>query len=292
MKKFFAALILATLALCPVFAQDDDDEKSEIKLTPPPISCLDFFKGAGQFTLTGLYLQVDMPEEMGTDEPIRGYGANIDIAKGTWDGFGSIVNFSYLLLNIPIEDPTSGDTEKMNAHSFGGGVTFVLDLLRGEKKDIAGEIIQKKMTLALFGGGSLLGSYYKIPDFFDSGYESTALMLDYGLSGGAAADIPLAFFFSLVPFYRYAAGSVTMKMEAESEYGSSEYNYDYKYTRTDWGVDIDLRPFRNAPEWKISMGTVLSQIKGMSEGMLMINFSIKHETGKHYSGTTFGPRLH
>jgi hypothetical protein len=60
----------------------------------------------------------------------------------------------------------------------------------------------------------------------------------------------------------------------------------------DYGADINLRPFRNAPEWKISVGTVLSQIEGMSKGNLLIIASIKREWGKYYSSTMFGPKLY
>jgi hypothetical protein len=37
---------------------------------------------------------------------------------------------------------------------------------------------------------------------------------------------------------------------------------------------------------------VLSQVEGMADGNLVIMVSVKKEWGKHYSSTTFGPKLH
>ncbi len=60
----------------------------------------------------------------------------------------------------------------------------------------------------------------------------------------------------------------------------------------DYGAHVNLRPFRNAPEWKICLGTVLSQVQGMAKGNLLFMASIKREWGKHYSSTMYGTKLY
>ena len=120
---------------------------------------------------------------------------------------------------------------------------------------------------------------------------------------GLVADIPLNYYVSLVPFGRLSLGSTTvttimpyvLTLYAPPYYivmpGIPE-DSTYSSNRFDYGMDIDLRPFRNAPDWKVSVGTVLSQVQGMAEGNLVITVSVKKEFGKHYSSTTFGPKLH
>jgi hypothetical protein len=60
----------------------------------------------------------------------------------------------------------------------------------------------------------------------------------------------------------------------------------------DYGTDIDIRLFRNAPDWVISLGMAMSQIEGFQNGNRLITLSIKHEIGKYYSSTMIGPRVH
>ncbi len=61
-----------------------------------------------------------------------------------------------------------------------------------------------------------------------------------------------------------------------------------------YGLDIWLRPFANAPNWKISLGTALQQVEANSDDgsdtdntMIMLGFV--YEWGSTYSDVVFGP---
>jgi hypothetical protein len=139
------------------------------------------------------------------------------------------------------------------------------------------------------------------------GRELSVNTTETGFPLGLVADIPLNYYISLVPFARFNWSSTSMRtvypyqwifvtsyipFEMDTVLMTSIDDSTYSSTRFDYGMDIDLRPFRNAPDWKISVGTVVSQIEGMADGNLVIMVSVKKEWGKHYSSTTFGPKLH
>jgi hypothetical protein len=297
------ATIIAIAALCaPLLAQDST---FSLKPTPPPISCLDFSKGTWQVTGTGIYMKLGQAKGATGDAP-TGMGFNVEMARGFSDGFGLLSHFMYLGLNIPMKDPMTNVDKNYPASATALGATLVVDLVKGEKRDIAGEIIEKKPTVALFAGFDFTGTSFVMEDFMNSGDKLSVKTTEGGLPVGLVADIPLNYYISLVPFGRFAWSSTTMKMIMPYPYTYYTYSppevhtiwlidYNdstYTNTRFDYGMDIDLRLFRNAPEWKISVGTVLSQVEGLSKGNLLIMASVKREWGKHYSSTSFGPKLH
>jgi hypothetical protein len=249
-----------------------------------------------------------MPQESSMVGTITGIGLNFQYAEGLLNGFGGIINLTLLKLIVPIKDPITNLTKKFPAVSGGYGFTFVLDIIKGEKKDIAGEIIQKKPTLAVFAGININLTSFNM-DFSEQSWGDDFSMetRETGFPMGFAADIPLGYYISLVPYGRFirskTKSSTTVlyydpwinPITGEiliDQWFPYEVDSTYSTKRIDYGMDIDLRPFRNAPEWKISLGTVMSQVEGMSKGNLMITFGIKWERGKHYSSTTFGPKLH
>jgi hypothetical protein len=301
MRKFLITMILALVLSPPLWAQDEGGVK--LKPTPPPISCLDFFKGTKQFTFTGIYMKLGLPEDSEMDEAPTGKGMNMEMSRGFSDGFGLLSHFMYLGLNIPMKDPATGLDKDYPASAMTLGATVVLDLKKGEKRDIAGEIVDKKTTVAAFLGFDFNGTDFEMKDFMNSGYKFSVSTMEGSLPMGLVADIPLGYYVSLVPFGRFAWSSTTvttmmpwMMMLYTPPYymwlSGIPHDSTYSSTRFDYGMDIDLRPFRNAPDWKISVGTVVSQIEGMADGNLVIMVSIKKEWGKHYSSTTFGPKLH
>ncbi len=306
MKKLLIALTMALVLVSPLLAQEDDGG-IKLKPTPPPISCLDFFKGTKQFTFTYMYMKLGLPEDSEMDESPTGKGFNMEMSRGFTNGFGLLSHFMYLGLNVPFKDPTTDIVEDNPASAMAMGATMVIDLVKGEKRDIAGEIIAKKPTVAMFMGFDFNGTQFEMDNFMNLGRKFSVNTNEIGLPMGVVADIPLNYFVSLVPFARFNWSSTSMStsypyqwifvtsyipFEMDTVLMTSYNDSTYSSTRFDYGMDIDLRPFRNAPDWKISVGTVISQVEGMADGNLVIMVSIKKEWGKHYSSTTFGPKLH
>ncbi|MBU2464363.1 MAG: hypothetical protein KJ844_09805, partial [Candidatus Edwardsbacteria bacterium] len=77
MKKS-VLLILAGSLLLAASAKAQDEGGPSLKPTPPPISCLDFFKGTYQFTFTGIYMKLGLPEDSDMDESPTGKGFNFE----------------------------------------------------------------------------------------------------------------------------------------------------------------------------------------------------------------------
>lgn len=300
------ALAAAALALLAVSASAQDQTNISLKPTPPPISCLDFFKGVRQLTFTGIYMKMGLPEDSEMEESPTAWGFQAEAAQGAADGLGAIVNGMFLKMNVPMFE------EDYPAFMMGMNLFLVKDLVQGEKRDIAGEIIEKKPTVAAFGG---LGWNYvgftmedfSIPGFGASGYDLTMNTSEISFPLGLAAELPLTPFISFVPFGRFSWSKSSMDitmpypqvlitsyypLEMDTLWLLQFSDSSYTTTRMDYGADINLRPFRNAPEWKISVGTVLSQVEGMSKGNLLFIASIKKEWGKYYSSTMFGPKLY
>ncbi len=298
--KRTALLMLAGWLLLAVSAKAQDEGGISLKPTPPPISCLDFFKGTYQFTFTGIYMKLGLPEDSEMDESPTGKGFNYEMSRGFADGFGLLSHFMFLGLNVPTE--INNVKKDYPASAMAMGATMVLDLKKGEKRDIAGEIVDKKTTVAAFIGFDFTGTDFKMENIIEDEDFSVSTM-EGSLPMGLVADIPLNYYVSLVPFGRLSLGSTTVTTTMPfilTLYAPPYYivmpgipvDSSYSSNRFDYGMDIDLRPFRNAPEWKISVGTVLSQVEGMADGNLIIMASVKKEWGKHYSSTSFGPKLH
>ncbi len=293
MKK---ALTMAALLLLAAAAAAQDQANISLKPTPPPISCLDFFKGVKQLTFTGLYMKMGEAEDSGLDEAPTAWGFQAEAARGAGDGLGAIVNGMFMKINVPIEN------EDYPAFMMGTNLFLVKDLVQGEKKDIAGEITEKKTTVALFGGGGYNFTSFTMEDIMSSGFDMTINTNEISLPIGLAAELPLNAMISFVPFGRFAWSRTSMDitmpyvmgwtLSGGLIWGYSFTDSSYTTTRLDYGADINIRPFRNAPEWKISVGTVLSQIEGMSKGNLLFIASVKREWGKYYSSTMFGPKLY
>ena len=111
----------------------------------------------------------------------------------------------------------------------------------------------------------------------------------------AIKALVLGFIISLVPYIRYTSSQVSTTMNAPGMFDPTdvyEQTFTSSYNFMDYGTDIDIRLFRNAPDWVISLGMAMAQIKGLQNGNRLITLSIKYEMGKHYSSTLIGPALH
>jgi hypothetical protein len=290
-----ATMVAAAAALLALPAAAQDQTNISLKPTPPPISCLDFFKGVKQLTFTGLYMKMGEAEDSGLDEAPTAWGFQAEAAGGGADGLGAIANAMFLKINVPVNNEDNPGT------MLGTNLYLVKDLVQGEKRDIAGEITEKKPTVALFGGAGLTITSFTMENVLQD-LDFSMLNTEISLPVGLAAELPLNPFISLVPFGRFAWSHTSMSLVVPYfitvptppyvYYTTTSVDSGFSDTRFDYGADINLRPFRNAPEWKISVGTVLSQVEGMSKGNLLFIASIKREWGKYYSSTMFGPKLY
>ncbi len=301
MSKVF--LLAGVLLLICWWALPAQDSGSSFKLTPPPVPCLKFFPGVQQFTITGIhYTMGELESEAGLNGKPVAYGFNANYAfsnKKTFLGAqnGANIFFSYMNVSMPF-GLTEGDDNKIHTNAYSLGFNAVIDLVNGEKRDIAGEIISMKPTVALFFGDVInyfslnMGPIYEMLGVNED-IKAKTLTANYSI--GMGADFPLGFLISIVPYIRYTSSQVTMSMKVPELFNPTElYTQTYTsfYSYMDYGSDIDLRPFRNAPDWVISLGMAMAQIEGLKNGNRLITLSIKHEMGKHYSSTIIGPALH
>jgi hypothetical protein len=299
-KPFLYVLIILIVFSGMSVAQEST---SSFRITPPPVPCLKFFPGVQQFSITGThYTMGELEGQEGISSKPVAYGANMDYAFSSKKPLLGLQNggiISLAIMNISIPSSLPGMEENtMGTNAYNLGFHWVLDLVNGEKRDIAGEIISRKPTVAMFLGGVL--NYFNLnmgPIYAGLGIQDDvkAKTLTSNYSVGLGADLPLGFVISLVPYVRYTTSQVSMTMKVPEMFNPSEF-YDQTFTSSydfvDYGTDIDIRPFRNAPDWVISVGVALAQIEGLQNGNRLITVSIKHEIGKYYSSTLIGPRLH
>ncbi len=301
MFKPFIVLLIVLLALFGLLQAQDSG--SSFKMTPPPIPCLKFFPGVQQFSVTGIHYTMGQLEgEEGFSRKPVAMGVNMDYAFSSKRSILGMQNggiFSMAVMNLSIPTGIPGVEEKtMGTNAYNLGFHWVLDIVNGEKRDIAGEIISRKPTVAWFFGGVL--NYFNLnmgPVYAALGNQEDikvkTLVSNYSV--GMAADLPLGFIVSLVPYVRYTTSQVSMTMQVPAMFTASEF-YDQTFTSSydlmDYGTDIDIRLFRNAPDWVISLGMAMAQIEGFENGNRLLTVSIKHEIGKHYSSTMIGPSLH
>jgi hypothetical protein len=117
------------------------------------------------------------------------------------------------------------------------------------------------------------------------------------------ANIPLSWWISLMPYAevgKETAGKsktdIVIKINGKTIVSSPGQYEDHKERPTSYsfGGDIVIRPFRNSPNWKISLGTMFQQIEAnTSEGEGTENqlymASLTYEWGKAYKDIYFGP---
>lgn len=301
MSKVF--MLTGVLLLICWWVLPAQDSGSSFKLTPPPVPCLKFFPGVKQFTITGIhYTMGELESEAGLNGKPVAYGFNANYAFSNKKKFlgaqnGANIFFSYMNVSMPFGQ-IEGDDNKIHTNAYSLGFNAVIDLVNGEKRDIAGEIISMKPTVALFFGDVInyfslnMGPIYEMLGVYED-IKAKTLTANYSI--GMGADFPLGFLISIVPYIRYTSSQVTMSMKVPEPFNPTELytkTYTSSYSYMDYGSDIDLRPFRNAPDWVISLGMAMAQIEGLKNGNRLITLSIKHEMGKHYSSTIIGPILH
>jgi hypothetical protein len=298
MKKLFSTFIM--IGIIGLSFSELPAQNSNIQLTPPPVPCFKFFPGVSQLSMTGIYLKTG--EQKGQTGSPEAFGINANYSFSSPHTFlgaqnGGIVNFSVMNLTIPVS-AQENEKRKMTTNIYTFGFHGVIGLINGEKRDIAGEIIDINPSMAIFLG--LQGTFFDLnlgPIYQGLGHPEDIVTENMvsNFSIGLAGEFPLGFQISLIPFIRYTASTASITMKVPKLFDPSElyratYTSDYDFM--DFGTDIDIRPFVNAPDWIISVGTALAQIKGLEGGNILITLGIKYEVGKHYSSTLIGPVLH
>ena len=265
MKTFFIKPFILLLLLISLDGRLFADSQ---QIGPPPITCINFHEDTGQWRATFI--------TMGLGDSGDAIGGAFEYTMSPADDGGHSLNLMYLNMDL---GEMMGTTPFLSI-----GCNFIYELVGGEKKDIAGEIVKKEFSLATFFGMNI--SYMSMStDYMDM------TMFGLGEGGGVVAEIPLGGFISFVPYISFtlmlSMTDMTMDIMGTTYSDvSSSTTTSFRY-----GCDIVLTPFRNAKDWKISVGTALGMIAANEGSNSMITFAITREWGKHYKSTTIGPVL-
>ncbi len=201
--------LMGILLLCWWWTLPAQDSGSSFKMTPPPIPCLKFFPGVQQFTITGIhYTMGELESEAGLSGKPVAYGFNANYAFSNKKKFlgaqnGAIISLSYMNVSIPM-GLMERDDNTMHTNAYSLGVNAVIDLVNGEKRDIAGEIVSMKPTVALFFGNVInyftlnMGPIYEMLGVHE---DIKAKTLTGNYSIGMGADFPLGFWSPLCLIY-------------------------------------------------------------------------------------------
>ena len=257
MKKL-AALTLTGFLLAPamVGAQEGNDQQ----ISPPPIASANIYDASHQYDLRVMYMDMGF---------VDGGGFNFTETQGFTEWFGLVASVGLMYFTGTMD--TWGSGYDIQILTVPIGVVAVFEVLGGNDMDAAGQITQYRPTLALFAGPQVMLSTTTME--YDTWYgtrtDSDTDAFGFG-QVGAVGEIPLASWVSIMPY-----GNV---MFGETEIVS-------------YGADILVRPFRNAPDWQISCGTVLQQIESNDDDSTMIMFGVSHVQTKNRSRLQIGPVL-
>jgi len=265
------------------------DDENQININPPPVSNPNIHKDVTELKGSAIYFSSS------TDElDIDAYGANLDYLFGAGERFG--INGVFTMMGMTGD--SSGDMSMdMSGFLMSVGGNILYEILQGEHKDAAGEITKISWGLTVYAGLTYSASFFSISSSIDDPVLGSMDMdmdiVNSEMTGmsGLVAQIPLGKRLQIVPYGGYnvmfggtSSYDVTVNGTTYSDSESID-SYDYPV----YGADIVLRPFRNNPNWKISLGTVMAQISNNDSDNLMIMLGVTYEKGKHYSETLFGP---
>ncbi len=265
-------------------------------VSPPPLSTPNVHSGVSELNIRALYLS---SETSGTSSSeMTGAGLFGEFTRGMSDRTGFNLRLGILGLEMEQESPTFTGTKGTQESTTDGVMLFyggnlLFELFEGEKKDAAGEVIKIGHGLTFFSGLNLNMMSMTADDF-------DLLLLTYEIPVGLVGQIALSNRIQIVPFVSVnflLGGTGTIETDSTSTDIEIESQVIPSY-----GADIIIRPFRNAPNWKFSIGTVLQQVTAnQSSGAgedetdntdnIMITFGLVYEQGQHYSETVFGPVL-
>lgn len=285
MRKYFIFIIIMVCA-----GTVAELSASETNLMPPPVSVINWHKGSGVLNIRGIYLGMEPKDDQFNAPSINGGGIVCDINKAFTDRLGMNFNFSFIGMTGKAEDDFS--RQDLSFITFSYNPNLVVELIGGEKKNIAGEIIEDGFSWSVFGGFGVsmmtmdisqrsksagsAGSFYSV-------MKTTLYSLDFG----TVMEFPLAFWISLVPNY-YAVKYTSMKVDGKSVGGFKSP------MQSIYGMDILIRPLKLNPNLKVSLGILMGLVDANTDTSsgyksTLIMLGLQYEWGKHYSSLLFHP---
>lgn len=222
----------------------------EQQITPPPVGSANVYLNVAD--LNGRLMYLDMGG-------ISGGGFNASAGYGLTDRMGIGGNIGVITMSGDILD---GDLT-MIMIPFGGNLIY--EVFGGNEQNAAGVITVRRPTVSVFGGAQINFMSFTVDTAFFSMSDADIFAF---VQAGAVADIPLVDWISIMPYGYVMAGETDM---------------------TSFGVDILLRPFKNDPNWQISIGTVLQQVDSNDDDTTMIMVGMSYVAGKHFQRTRIGP---
>ncbi|MEW6557915.1 MAG: hypothetical protein AB1349_11300 [Elusimicrobiota bacterium] len=265
------------------------------KLMPQPVSVINWHDGMRVLNIKGIYLSMK-PEkkEPNYSFSISGLGLTGDYNFAVNDKCGFNINYFVMGINSDSKDTYSKYVNDLTIWSI--NPNFSLELIGGEKKDIAGEITKSDFSMAAFiglGRFSMGSSSYAQSNI--SGREKDTGSMDLIMKSwdlGAVAEIPLSFWISLAPsWYMTTYSSMEGKVfdQTIEEDGLS-------ITMQMYGTDIFIRPLKLNPNLKVSLGMLFGLVESNSKDesgykSTLIILGLQYEWGKHYSSVLVGPGI-
>jgi hypothetical protein len=239
-------------------------------LSPPPVESANVYAATLDAAVRVLYMSYDV---------FRGSGGGVVLTYGLSDEFALSANVG----RISMSGEYSG-MAAMRVTAIPWGAYAVYEMLGGNDRDPAGQITRRQPTLSIFGGTEIIPLSMSLDMDMDEDMARMAGVerhMDYSetdvfVEGGGLFDVPLADWLSAVPFGSLMLG----KTRAPG------------VTRlTNLGLDILVRPFRNDPNWEVSVGTVWQQVEANTRGSHLIMAGLSYTLAPHFTRTRVGPVL-
>jgi len=256
--RVLVSVLVGALIVCAAVAQEEAPT-----VAPPPIMSVNIYDNTVDAGIRAMYMDYDF---------ISGGGAVALLSYGLTDRLALAGNLGKFNLggSVEIVDVSA------SVLAWGGGAVY--EVYGGNLRNAAGDITDRRPTVSVFGGLQMIHVKTVADIKVDPGLLAMAGLSSRQemtenfvfINGGAAADIPVVDWLSLIPFASVMAGETMV---------------------TSLGADIVVRPFRNDPNWQISVGTVLQQVQANTEGSRLFMAGLSYTASPTFSRTRVGPVL-
>ena len=290
MKKItiFILSFVGSLACAPLSA----DQSSGSQLMPPPVSVINWHKGMSALDVQGFYMTMTPKLNLPGSMKFSGAGLLFDYNKSASEHFGFNLNGSVIGMTGTSEDTYSQNN--LYSTMLNINPNLVYTPIDGEKKDIAGEIVDTGFSWAIFGGVGLMAMNLDTQQVITvaniTRTPDTMMMTMTSFDYGTVMEIPLSWWISLEPSYtitQFVSGSVTVGGQ------TIEIDASNLPAQSVYGADILIRPLKLNPNLRISLGALAGMIAANSDNSdyssTMIMLGIQYEWGKHYSSSFISP---
>ena len=292
-------LVLIVLSVHGKAMAQGEDMASSMNVSPPPVRTSHLQQGAMSSNNAAIYVGMDSDIMS-----LNMYGLASEATMGITDKVAISMMGTGIYGGATSSMSMGSSTMDMEMSMGMGvfGINVLVSLVQSEKRNSIGEITKIGSGLSLFGGGQFsmmgMGSKMSMPEqcYYGTCYGGdvsvTGFLMFYQFQVGAIGELALHPQFQLVPYAYVGSTAGTMSMTMESG-GDTQYtDVDIPSSSiTSYGADIVIRPMRNNPKFKISLGTLLQQISANEGGMTFIVVGFSYEAGARYSETQFGPVL-